>query len=69
MKFKPKRYRLKKPQSNKPRKCVGCKELLTKENWYKNNGHLYSRCMTCKKEYFQKQNLKRKKALKDFKLW
>ncbi len=67
--YSPKRYVLKRPKSNKPRKCIDCKEILTKENWYRNNGNTHSRCLPCRNIYFRKQSTKRKEIMKNNKLW
>lgn len=63
------KYSVKKYKSHTPRKCVDCKEILTKENWYKSYGEIYSRCNPCKKVYFKKLRDKKRKRINNNQLW
>ena len=48
------------------RKCNSCESVLTKENAYKYNGYLHSKCKDCRNAYGRK--MARKKA-KDKNRW
>ena len=69
MKYIPRKYKMKSKKAKENKTCIDCNELLTKKNWYKHNGNLYSRCVACKRIYVRKQNDRKKKILKNFKLW
>lgn len=47
--------------------CIDCNDEFNRENSYKTQGRIDSRCIKCRRKYINKVNKKRYKALKESK--